>query len=62
MSKELLQKHTKYAESLRSRLSDKTLPEKHKNRPVEYKQFLERELQAVTSKIEFLRTGVSDKK
>lgn len=63
MSKEKLQKLNKYAEGLKSKLSDRTLPEKHKNRPEQYKQFLERELSTVNSKIEAMKiSGVPDKK
>lgn len=55
MSKEKIQSLTKYAEHLKAKLSEKTLPEKHKNRPAQYKQFLERELSATTAKIDSLK-------
>jgi hypothetical protein len=57
MSKENLIRLTKYANDVKSKLSDKVLPEKQKNRPAQYKLFLERELAAVNSKIEALKMG-----
>lgn len=63
MSKEKLMKLTKYAEDVKSKLSSTTLSEKQKNRPVQYKQFLERELSAVSKQIEALKmSGATDKK
>jgi hypothetical protein len=62
MSKEKLQRLTKYADSLKNRLAEKTLPEKQKNRPIQYKQFLERELSTVTSQIESIKMSGADKK
>jgi hypothetical protein len=45
MSKEKIQSLTKYANDLKSKLSEKTLPEKQKNRPAQrIVQFLEKEL------------------
>jgi hypothetical protein len=55
MGKETLQRYTKYATDIQNKLADKTLPEKQKNRPVQYRQFLERELAAVTAKIDALK-------
>jgi hypothetical protein len=63
MSKEKLIKLTKYANDVKSKLSEKVLPEKQKNREVQYKQFLERELASTNSKIETLKmTLTPDKK
>lgn len=63
MSKEKIQSLSKYSSELKSKLSDKTVPEKHKNRPVAYKRFLENELAAVTSKIDSLKmTGAPEAK
>lgn len=55
MANETLQRYTKYADTIKNKLADKTLPEKQKNRPAQYRQFLERELAAVTSKIDALK-------
>jgi hypothetical protein len=55
MANETLQRFTKYADGIKNKLAEKTLPEKQKNRPVQYRQFLERELQAVTAKIDALK-------
>jgi len=54
MSKEKLQSLTKYADNVKNKLSS-SVPEKHKNRSAEYRQYLERELAASTKKIEALR-------
>jgi hypothetical protein len=63
MTKEKLEQLSKYADSIKHKLSDKTLPEKQKNRPTEYKQFLERELSSVNAQIEEAKvSGVSAKK
>jgi hypothetical protein len=62
MNKDLLPKQVKYAESLKSRLSETTIPEKHKNRPVQYREFLERELKKVNRKIEDLKLSGADAK
>jgi hypothetical protein len=63
MSKEKLQSLTKYANDVKSKLSSALLPEKHKSRPVQYRQFLERELTTVNAKIEFIKaSGTADKK
>jgi hypothetical protein len=50
MSKEKVMRLQKYATDLKNKLEAPT-PEKHKASPKNYKQFLERELQAVTRKI-----------
>jgi hypothetical protein len=55
MSKEKIQSLTKYANDLKSKLSEKNIPEKQKNRPAQYKQFLEKELTATTVKIDSLK-------
>lgn len=57
MSKEKTIKLTKYANDLKSRLSDKNVPLKQANRVKEYRQFLERELETVNSQIETLKTS-----
>jgi hypothetical protein len=63
MSKEKLIKLTKYANDVKNKLSDGTLSEKQKNRPKQYKAFLERELAAATAKIDAIRVSLpSDKK
>lgn len=63
MSKEKLQRLNKYADSIKNRLAEKNLPEKQKNRPAQYKQFLERELSTVSAQIEAMKmSGVPDKK
>lgn len=63
MSKEVLQRQVRYAESIKSKLSDTVLPLKQRNRPAQYKLFLERELAAVNAKIESLKmSGVSESK
>lgn len=54
MSKEKLISLTKYASDIKSKLSS-PLPEKQKNRPAQYKQFLERELSATNAKIESIK-------
>lgn len=55
MSKESMNKLVKYSNDLKNKLSEKNLPEKHKDHPAQYKIFLERELQGVTNKIESLK-------
>lgn len=62
MSKELVQRLSKYADSVKSKLADSNLPAKQKSRPAQYKQFLERELQSVSSKIESLKMSDTGKK
>lgn len=62
MSKEKLIKLTKYSDSIKSKLAEKVLPEKQKNRPEQYRQFLERELAMVTSKMDVLKMSVDTKK
>ena len=50
MEKGRLTSLTKHLNNLQNKLSDVqqgVLPEKHKNRPKEYTQFLEREIEAV---------------
>lgn len=62
MSKEKVLSLTKYANDVKSKLSDKELPPKHKNRGLQYKQFLEKELAQVSSKIENLKVSGDSKK
>jgi hypothetical protein len=63
MTKEKLASLTKYANETRNKLQDKNLPEKHLNRETQYRQFLKRELDTVTTKIEAAKAaGVTDKK
>jgi hypothetical protein len=57
MSKEKLNKLTRYADGLKERLAS-PVPEKHAVHPVPYKQFLGRELKATTAKIETLKLVV----
>jgi hypothetical protein len=59
MSKEQLQRLTKYSSDIKNKLADTNLPEKQKKRPVQYRQFLERELSAVTSKIDALKISAT---
>lgn len=51
VSKEKLISLNKYLSSLKDKLSSPT-PEKHKDHPETYKQFLEREIRAVGLKLE----------
>lgn len=53
---------TKYAAELKAKLADKNLPEKQKNRPAQYREFLELELKKVNSKLETLSYLVPTKK
>ncbi len=55
MSKEKIQSLTKYVNDLKSKLSDKILPEKQKNRPAQYKQFLEREIAGASATLDALK-------
>jgi hypothetical protein len=61
MSKEAIQKLTKYQGDIKSKLESKDLPAKHVNREKNYRQFLEREYKSVSAKIEALRMA-GDKK
>lgn len=61
MSKEALIKLNKYADDLRNKMSA-PLSAKQKKRPTEFKQFLERELKAVTTKIDALKLTEPSKK
>jgi hypothetical protein len=61
MSKEAIQKLTKYQNDVKSKLESKDLPAKHVKREKNYRQFLERELKTVSNKIEALRMA-GDKK
>jgi SMC interacting uncharacterized protein involved in chromosome segregation len=62
MSKEKLERYIKYANELESRVSNKEIPSKHKHRPNQYKEFLDRELKAVKKKLEALAYSVPAKK
>ncbi len=44
-----------YAAHLKDRLSNTAIPEKHKNREVQFKQFLNRKLEAVNRQIEAIK-------
>lgn len=59
---EKLAKLIKYAENLKSRLSDTTIPAKHVKRPQAYKEFLERDLKKTTIKIDALKLTTEGKK
>lgn len=61
MNKEKLGRLVKYAEDLKAKLSS-PLPEKHKHSPDTYKQFLTRELEAVTNQLERARLSMDNKK
>ena len=54
MSKEKIASLTKYADGIRNRIASPT-PEKHKENPQTYKQFLDRELDMVNKNIETLK-------
>lgn len=62
MSTEKLARYTKYANELKSKLSDKEVPSKHKNRPQQYREFLERELKTVNTKLEAIAYSMPSKK
>ena len=53
---------TKYSNELKAKLADKTVPMKQLGRPVQYREFLERELKKVTTKLEALSFLVPSKK
>lgn len=59
MTKEKLLSLVKYAEGIKNKLSS-PLPEKHKGYPTQYKQFLNRELASVNSKIESMKLAGVD--
>jgi len=62
MSKEELARQQKYADDIKSRLSEETVPSKHAHRPVQYREFLQRELKKVTAKIDSLKLAAGDAK
>ena len=62
MSKEKVQKLTKYVNDLNNRLSNTTLPAKQVNRPDSYKQFLQNEIKAASAKLETLKMSEPAKK
>lgn len=51
-----------YANQLQSKLADKEVPDKHKNRPQQYREYLEREFKSVNTKIENLKMMLPAKK
>ncbi len=55
MSKEKLKGLQKYSEDLKNKLGFPT-PAKHQNSPETYRQFLNRELDSVSKKIEYLKS------
>lgn len=52
MTKEKLLSLTKYSNDLISKLKETKVPDKHKNRPGEYRAFLQRELKIVNTKLD----------
>ena len=62
MSKEKVQKLTKYVSDLNNRLSSTTLPAKQVNRPDSYKQFLQKEIKMASVKLESLKMSEPAKK
>jgi hypothetical protein len=54
MSKEKIQSLTKYVNDLKAKQSS-PLSEKQKNRPAQYKQFLEREIASTQAKIDAMK-------
>lgn len=60
LTKEKVVSLTKYQSQLKDRLSA-PIPEKHKDSPKTYKQFLERELKTVTAQLEAHRLEASGK-
>lgn len=60
MTKEKLMSLEKYRAEIRARLHGAT-PEKHASRPLEYKEFLVRELKAVDLKLEEHRLSGAEK-
>lgn len=62
MSKEILIKQVRYQTDLKSRLDSKDVPAKHKNREASYREFLSKELKAVTAKVEALKMNEPSKK
>lgn len=62
MSQEKMNNLVKYSNELKNKLSNTVLPEKHKNHPVQYKLFLERELKTVNTKIDNLKMNDTGKK
>lgn len=61
MNNDKLQRLTRYADDLRSRLSS-PVPPKHLGGAKEFKQFLDRELATVTAKIEAAKLEGGSKK
>ena len=61
MSKEKLNSLNKYSQDLKNKLTSIT-PEKHKDHPDTYKNFLERELSQTSKKIEELMANTAPTK
>lgn len=61
MSKEAIQRLTKYQADIKSKL-DSEVPSKHAHRVDSYKAFLNKELKMVTKKIDDLKMSAGDKK
>lgn len=61
MNQEKLEKALKYANLIKSKLSDPT-PDKHKNRPTQYRELLEREFKKATKKVDDMKLTGADKK
>jgi uncharacterized protein YpmS len=59
VSKEKTLSLTKYLSDLKNKLSSQ-LPEKHKNRECQYKQFLNNEIKTVSAKLEVLKLAGMD--
>ena len=62
MSKEKLLKLVTYQAKIKDKLSEKEIPEKHKNRVQQYKEFLTSELKKVTKTIETITISGDSKK
>jgi hypothetical protein len=58
VTKEKVVSLTKYLDSLKSKLTDKT-PDKHKNREETYKQFISREIEMTEAKLNHLKFGAA---
>lgn len=55
MSKEKIQSLTKYANDVKSKLSESIVPPKQRGREAQYRDFLQKELTATTAKIDSLK-------
>lgn len=61
MNQEKLEKAVKYANLMKSKLSDPT-PKKHEGRPAQYRELLEREYKKAARKVEDLKLSGADSK